>query len=61
MPILSFFLSVLLILIVINGTVSIESNADYLGLSFTFLVSNIPTIILVGIYLSIRNRSKNPF
>lgn len=56
LPVLFLLFSIGLIYVIINGTILIESTADYLGLSFTFLISNIPTILLLAIYLRVRNK-----
>ncbi|NLC03744.1 MAG: hypothetical protein GX787_05610 [Tissierellia bacterium] len=68
MPTLSFLLSLMTILGMVsfiqltsssNGVVEVaKNNIEYLGIFFTFLVSNIPTIILGGIYYSERNKIK---
>lgn len=68
MPTLSFLFSLMAILGMVsfislksssNGIVeSSGNNMEYLGIFFTFLVSNIPTMILGGIYYSERNKIK---
>lgn len=68
LPILSFLTSLTIIFGMVsfitlisstNGVSEVvNSNAEYLGVFFTFLVSNIPTIILGTIYYSERNNIK---
>ena len=56
MPILSFLLSFIVLFNTKARTVGIEPSIDYLGVFYVFLIGNIPTIILGGIYLIERNR-----
>ena len=69
MPILSFLFSLMIILGTVSFITLTSSSSDgvveqtgnsveYLGVFFTFLVSNIPTMILGGIYYSERNKIK---
>lgn len=68
LPVLFFLFSLMTVLSMVsyitltlssNGVVeSTGNNAEYLGIFFTFLVSNIPTMILGGIYYSERNKIK---
>lgn len=70
MPILSFLLSLFIIFGmtaviffattssdgVIQSTEEIRTSSSYIGLFFWFLIANIPTAILGGIYLGERNK-----
>lgn len=69
LPILSFLLSLFIIIGmtmfttmttsidgVVQSTEQIETNINYLNIFFLFLVTNIPTFILAGIYVSERNK-----
>lgn len=67
MPILSFLFSVMTILGMVsfmtlttsnNGVEPVGPNLEYLSLFFTFLVSNIPTLVLLIIYYSEKNKIK---
>lgn len=60
MPIISFLFSFYIIFTSFShGTVDqTGGKAEYLGIFFTFLISNIPTVLLAGIYLNERNKIK---